>query len=62
MSYWGFRPYVPVAARRAEAAKEIEKLNSIGWLPREGRRHVVIAAARSARWVWAETPRRRPDG
>ena len=25
-------------------------------------RHVVIAAARSARWVWAETPRRRPDG
>ena len=30
MSYWGFRPYVPVAARRAQAAKEIGKLTKKG--------------------------------
>ena len=30
MSYWGFRPYVPVAQRRAQAAKEIEKLRKKG--------------------------------
>ena len=26
MSFWSYRPYVPVAKRRAQAAKEVEKL------------------------------------
>ncbi len=30
MSYWGFQPYVPVAQRRAQAAREIEKLRKKG--------------------------------
>ena len=30
MSYWGFRPYVSVARRRAKAAKEVAKLAKKG--------------------------------
>ena len=30
MSFWGFRDYVPVAARRANAAKEVAKLRKRG--------------------------------
>jgi uncharacterized Zn finger protein len=30
MSYYGFRPYVPVAKRRAQAAREVEKLKKKG--------------------------------
>ena len=30
MSYWGFRPYVPVAKRRARAEKEMLKLRKKG--------------------------------
>ena len=30
MSYYGFRPYVPVAKRRAIAARELEKLRKKG--------------------------------
>ncbi len=30
MSYWGFRPYVPVAKRRAQAAKEVARLKKQG--------------------------------
>ena len=30
MSFWGFRPYVPVAQRRLNALKEIEKLKKKG--------------------------------
>jgi uncharacterized Zn finger protein len=30
MSYYGFRPYVPVAKRRAQAAREMEKLRKKG--------------------------------
>ena len=30
MSYYGFRPYVPVAQRRAQAAREVEKLKKKG--------------------------------
>jgi uncharacterized Zn finger protein len=30
MSFWSYRPYVPVAKRRAQAAKEVEKLKKRG--------------------------------
>jgi uncharacterized Zn finger protein len=30
MSFWSFRPYVPVAKRRAQAAREVEKLKKKG--------------------------------
>ena len=30
MSFWSFRPYVPVAKRRAQAAREVEKLKNNG--------------------------------
>jgi uncharacterized Zn finger protein len=30
MSFWSYRPYVPVANRRAQAAKEVEKLKKKG--------------------------------
>lgn len=30
MSFWGFQPYVPVAVRRAQAAKEVAKLKKKG--------------------------------
>ena len=30
MSYYGFRPYVPVAKRRQQAARELEKLRKNG--------------------------------
>ena len=30
MSFWSYRPYVPVAKRRAQAAKEVEKLKKKG--------------------------------
>jgi uncharacterized Zn finger protein len=30
MSFWSYRPYVPVAKRRAQAAKEVEKLRKKG--------------------------------
>ena len=30
MGFWGFRPYVPVAERREQAAEEVEKLKKQG--------------------------------
>src|SRR3974377_179941 len=30
MSFWSYRPYVPMAKRRAQAAKEVEKLKKKG--------------------------------
>ena len=30
MSFWSYRPYVPVAKRRAQAAKEVDRLKKKG--------------------------------
>ena len=48
MSYYGFRPYVPVAKRRAIAARELEKLRKKGRkiLP------VVLEGRSIARTFW----------
>ena len=50
MSYWGFRPYVPVARRRAQAAREVEKLK------KKGRRlaPVVIEGRKIAQSFWGK--------
>jgi uncharacterized Zn finger protein len=50
MSYWGFRPYVPVAARRAQAAKEIEKLRKKG----RAVSPVVVEGRTIARSFWGK--------
>lgn len=50
MSYWGFRPYVPVAARRAQAAKEIEKLRKKG----RSVAPVVVDGRKIARNFWGK--------
>ena len=50
MSYWGFRPYVPVAARRAQAAKEIEKLRKKG----RAVSPVVVEGRKIARSFWGK--------
>ena len=50
MSYYGFRPYVPVAKRRAIAARELEKLRKKGRkiLP------VVLEGRSIARTFWGK--------
>jgi len=50
MSYWGFRPHVPVAARRAQAAKEIEKLGKKG----RAVSPVVVEGRKIARSFWGK--------
>jgi uncharacterized Zn finger protein len=50
MSSWGFRPYVPVAARRAQAAKEIEKLGKKG----RAVSPVVVEGRKIARSFWGK--------
>jgi uncharacterized Zn finger protein len=50
MSYWGFRPHVPVAARRAQAAKEIEKLRKKG----RAVSPVVVEGRKIARSFWGK--------
>ena len=50
MSYWGFRPYVPVAARRAQAAKEIAKLTKKG----RAVSPVVVEGRKIARSFWGK--------
>jgi len=50
MSFWGFRDYLPVTQRRANAAKEVEKLK------RQGRvvSPVVIEGRKIARSFWGK--------
>ena len=50
MSYYGFRPYVPVAKRRAIAARELEKLR------KKGRKisPVVLEGRTIARTFWGK--------
>ena len=50
MSYYGFRPYVPVAKRRAQAAREIEKLKKKG----QTISPVVIDGRKIARSFWGK--------
>jgi len=50
MSYWGFRPYVPVAARRAQAAKEIGKLTKKGRVVSP----VVVEGRKIVRSFWGK--------
>jgi uncharacterized Zn finger protein len=50
MSFWSFRPYVPVAARRKEAAREVEKLKKKGHAVSP----VVIEGRTIARSLWGK--------
>ncbi len=50
MSFWGFRPYVPVAERRKRAAKEIEKLRKKGYCVAP----IVIEGRKIARSFWGK--------
>ena len=50
MNYWGFRPYVPVAARRAQAAKEIAKLTKKG----RAVSPVIVEGRKIARSFWGK--------
>ncbi len=50
MGYWGFRPYVPVAQRRAQAAKEIEKLRKKGSVVRP----IAIEGRKIAKNFWGK--------
>jgi uncharacterized Zn finger protein len=50
MSHWGFRPYVPVAQRRAQAAKEIEKLRKKGSVVRP----IAIEGRKIAKNFWGK--------
>jgi uncharacterized Zn finger protein len=50
MSFWGFRPYVPVAVRRAQAAKEIEKFRKKG----RAVSPVVIEGRKIAKNFWGK--------
>ena len=50
MSDWGFRDYVPVAQRRAQAAKEIEKLRKTG----NAVRPVAIEGRKIAKTFWGK--------
>src|SRR5271157_2358174 len=51
MSYWGFRPYMPVAARRAQAAKEIAKLTKKG----RAVSPVVVEGRKIVRSFWGKS-------
>lgn len=50
MSYFGFRPYVPVAKRRQQAAREMEKLRKKGKIVSP----VVIEGRKIARNFWGK--------
>jgi uncharacterized Zn finger protein len=50
VSFWGFRPYVPVAQRRLNALKEIEKLEKKGRVVSP----VVIEGRKIARSFWGK--------
>ena len=50
MSFWGFRDYVPVAQRRAKAAKEVAKLKKHG----RAVSPVVIEGRKIARSFWGK--------
>ena len=50
MSYFGFRDYVPVAVRRAKAAREMEKLGKEGLTITP----VVIEGRTIARQFWGK--------
>jgi uncharacterized Zn finger protein len=50
MNYYGFRPYVPVAARRLQAARELEKLKKQGRVVMP----VVIEGRTIARNFWGK--------
>jgi hypothetical protein len=50
MSYYGFRPYVPVAKRRLLAARELEKLKKKGHIVSPG----VIEGRAIARNFWGK--------
>ena len=50
MSFWGFRDYLPVAQRRANAAKEVEKLKKQGRVVSP----VVIEGRKIARSFWGK--------
>jgi len=60
VSYYGFRPYVPVAKRRAIAARELEKLRKKGRkiLPvvLEGRSMLEPSGARPGAKILNATP------
>ena len=51
MSYYGFRPYVPVAIRRMLAARELEKLKKKGHIVSP----VVIEGRTIARNFWGKS-------
>jgi uncharacterized Zn finger protein len=50
MSYWGFRPYVPVAQRRAQALREIEKLRRKGGVVKP----IAIEGRKIAKTFWGK--------
>jgi hypothetical protein len=50
MSYYGFRPYMPVVKRRAQAAREMEKLKKKGRVITP----VVIEGRMIARNFWGK--------
>ncbi len=50
MSHWGFRPYVPVAQRRAQAVNEIEKLRKKGSVVRP----IAIEGRKIAKNFWGK--------
>jgi uncharacterized Zn finger protein len=50
MSFWGFRPYVLVAARRAQAAREIEKFRKKG----RAVSPVVVEGRKIAKSFWGK--------
>src|SRR5688500_6773400 len=50
MSYRGFRPYVPVAKRRAQAAREVHKLEKKGRVLAP----VVVAGRQIAQSFWGK--------
>jgi len=50
MSFWGFRSYVPVAERRQQAAKEIERLRKRGHVVAP----IVIEGRKIARNFWGK--------
>ena len=50
MSFWSYRPYVPVAKRRAQTAKEVEKLKKKGRIIHP----VVLEGRKIAQSFWAK--------
>jgi hypothetical protein len=65
MSFWSFRPYVPVAKRREQAKREIEKLKKKGRLVSpivlDGRKIVQSFGARPGAKIWSVIPTTQAD-